>query len=144
MDRLRERLIGHINRKDWWHVPPRDPQAYRKRGKFYASSFKEAEFWGRPLNEPLRVTVANPLAGHERRIERHLFGKVLSRRVLARAKPGREWMEARWALDARMKSVALTMGYDAIVLMHPGAFEAYERTDRMPRSIELNILEVPV
>lgn len=40
-----EKLIAHVNRKDWWHVPPRDPSAYSKRGKFFASSFREAEFW---------------------------------------------------------------------------------------------------
>jgi hypothetical protein len=40
---LRERLIAHVNRKQWWHVPPVDPNAYKKRGKFLASSFVEAE-----------------------------------------------------------------------------------------------------
>jgi hypothetical protein len=43
-----QKLVRHINRKAWWHVPPRDPRAYEKRGKFLASSFREAEFYGRP------------------------------------------------------------------------------------------------
>jgi len=51
-DHLFEKLVAHVNRKGWWHVPPRDPTAYGKRGKFFASSFREAEFWGRPLDEP--------------------------------------------------------------------------------------------
>jgi len=54
---LMQRFIARINRKDWWHVPPRDPSAYKKRGQFFASSFREAEFWGRPLDEPQRVRV---------------------------------------------------------------------------------------
>jgi hypothetical protein len=59
------KLVSHINRKDWWHVPPLDPDAYRKRGKFLASSFAEAELYGRPLDTPQRVTIANPLVGDE-------------------------------------------------------------------------------
>ncbi|HUI43784.1 MAG TPA: hypothetical protein VL523_17625 [Terriglobia bacterium] len=61
MTEPRQKLIAHINRKAWWHVPPRDPSAYRKRGKFYASSFAEAEFWGRPLDRPERAATPNPL-----------------------------------------------------------------------------------
>ena len=44
-----QRMVSHINRKAWWHCPPLDPEAYFKRGKFYASSFAECEFYGRPL-----------------------------------------------------------------------------------------------
>lgn len=108
MDDMREKLIAHINRKDWWHVPPGDPKAYEKRGKFYASSFREAEFWGRALDEPHYVRVANPLIGDEESIERALFGRSVpvpdptSPKVL-------EW---RWKLDARMKKSALAKGYD--------------------------------
>lgn len=42
---LYDKLVAHVNRKQWWHVPPVDPAAYKKRGKFYSVSFKEAEFW---------------------------------------------------------------------------------------------------
>jgi hypothetical protein len=51
-----QKLIKHINRKDWWHVRPADPRAYEKRGKFFTSSFGEAEFYGRPDDVPERVT----------------------------------------------------------------------------------------
>lgn len=51
----REKLLARINRKDWWHVPPANPAAYGQRGKFLASTFQEAEFWGRPLDTPIRV-----------------------------------------------------------------------------------------
>ncbi len=58
-------LISHINRKDWWHVPPLDAKAYQKPGKFLASSFAEAELYGRPLDLPQKVTITNPLIGDE-------------------------------------------------------------------------------
>jgi hypothetical protein len=31
---LYDRLVAHVNRKNWWHVSPVDPDAYKKRGKF--------------------------------------------------------------------------------------------------------------
>jgi hypothetical protein len=51
------RIVAHVNRKAWWHLPPQDPMAYRKRGKFFASSFAEAEFYGRPLGSGMLKTV---------------------------------------------------------------------------------------
>src|SRR5258708_40252368 len=79
--RFFEKLVAHVNRKKWWHVPPRNPKAYSKRGQFLASSFREAEFWGRPLDEPLRVTVANPLISDEERIESELLGRRVPQRA---------------------------------------------------------------
>jgi hypothetical protein len=127
-----EKLIAHVNRKDWWHVPPRDPSAYSKRGKFFASSFREAEFWGRPLDEPQRVTNTRPLVGDEDTIEMILFGRRVSSEDIA--------MERRWVLDARIKKASLAHGYDSIVLMTPQAFSAFNSIGTLPRSMELNIL----
>ncbi len=45
---LYDRLIAYVNRKQWWHVPPVDPDAYKKRGKFFSVSFAAAEFWVAP------------------------------------------------------------------------------------------------
>jgi hypothetical protein len=129
-----EKLINHVNRKEWWHVPPQDPAAYRKRGKFLASSFREAEFWGRPLDDPQRVTIANPIAGDERTVERKLLGRQVGSEDMT--------MEARWALDARLRRAALAKGYDSIVLMTNKAFKEFSRSGRIPRSIELNIFSV--
>ena len=127
-----DRLIRHINRKDWWHVPPVDPNAYRKRGKFLASSFREAEFWGRPLDEPQRVRVITPLVGDEETMETELFGKRLSSDDMS--------MEQRWALDAKMKNTALAKSYDSIVLMTAKGFADFINAKKLPRSFELNIL----
>jgi hypothetical protein len=129
-----ERLVAHVNRKEWWHVPPRDPSAYRIRGKFLASSFREAEFWGRPLDEPQRVAVSKPLIGDEETIEKELFGRRVSTEDIT--------MEERWKLDARMRRAALRKGYDSLVLMAPKAFAEFQSTGKLPRSIELNVLNL--
>jgi hypothetical protein len=128
-----ERLVAHVNRKDWWHVPPQDPKAYLKRGKFLASSYVEAEFWGRPFDAPQKVKVSRPIIGDEATIERILFGRSVSGEDLS--------MENRWALDARMKKAALKKGYDSIVLIAPKAFLVFRTTGKLPRSMELNILD---
>ena|SRR5260370_23967358 len=132
---LNAKLVKHLNRKTWWHVPPQDHTAYVKRGKFLASSFHEAEFWGRPLDEPQRVTVTHPLAGDEKAIERRLFGKRVSRDDVS--------IQERWALDAKMKKAAVAKGFDSIVLMTPRAYAAFKATGKLPRRMELNILLPP-
>ncbi|MGH9403190.1 MAG: hypothetical protein ACRD2P_13885 [Terriglobia bacterium] len=134
---MREKLIAHINQKNWWHVPPLNPTAYQKRGKFYASSFREAEFWGRPLDQPQHVCISNPLIGDEDSLETELFGRSV--RVPDPESPN--VLEWRWRLDAKMKKAALTKGYDAIVLITPKAFAAYKECGKIPRSVELNVLK---
>ena len=131
-----QKLVSHINRKDWWHVPPLDPAAYQKRGKFLASSFGDAEFYGRPLDEPQRVRIANPLVGDEETVWRCLFGKVIS--VPEPEEP--EFVKERLAIDARMKRAAVAKEYDSIVIMHPTTFAAFKKTGKIPVSIELNVL----
>ena len=133
-----QKLVSHINRKNWWHVPPLDPDAYQKRGKFLASSFGEAEFYGRPLDEPQRVRIANPLMGDEETICLSLFGKVMS----VPEPEERNFVRKRLALDARMKRTALGEGYDSIVLFHPRTFAVFKKTGKIPRSIELNVLNL--
>jgi len=131
-----QKLVSHINGKNWWHVPPLDATAYRRRGKFLASSFGEAEFYGRPLDEPQRVTIANPLIGDEQTICLSLFGKVIS----VPEPEERKFVKERLALDSRMKRAALERGYDSIVLLHPRTFAVFKRTGNIPRSVELNVL----
>ncbi len=126
-----DKLIAHVNRKAWWHVPPSDPQAYGKRGKFLASSFQEAEFYGRPLDEPQKVAVSRPLIGDERAISKALG-----------IPPQHEGMALGEiaAHDARWRSAALAKGFDSIVLMAPKAYARLRTDGQIPRSIELNIL----
>ncbi len=109
-----------------------DPNAYKKRGRFLASTFREAEFWGRPLDEPQRVRIIAPLVGHEETIETKLFGERLSCDDMS--------IEERWALDARMKKSALAKGYDSIILMTAKWFSEFRNVGKLPRSLELNAL----
>jgi hypothetical protein len=130
---LDERLIAYVNRKNWWHVPPVDPGSYKKRGKFFSVSFAAAEFWGRPLDEPEKVTISKPLVGDEKYI-----AKVLG------IPPQYEGMDLEKIAehDALWRNAALKKGFDAIVLMAPVTFAEWKRSGKIPRSLELNVLQV--
>jgi hypothetical protein len=138
-----EKLIQRINRKDWWHVPPVDPASYSKRGKFLASTYRAAEFWGRPNSEPERVKIKNPLIGDEETIECTLLGCYESKswpdidKDIAAGKP---FAARRYALDARLYQAGRVRGYDAIVLLSPSNFAKFKAEGRIPLSIELNLL----
>ncbi len=129
---LYDRLIAHVNRKKWWHVPPVDPDAYKKRGTFLASSFEAAEFYGRPLDEPQKVLSARPLVGDEKGIARVLG-----------IPPQHEGMtlEQIAAHDAKWRNAALKKGFDAILLMAPKCFAEWKAVGKIPRSLELNVLD---
>lgn len=124
------RLVVHINRKAWWHVPPADPGAYRKRGKFLASSFREAQFYGRPLDEPQRVRVTRPLVGDE---------KSIAKRLNLRPQDQDMTLDEIAAHDAKWKTAALRKGFDSIVVMLPKSFVEFKACGKVPRSLELNI-----
>jgi hypothetical protein len=126
-----ERIVAHVNRKAWWHVPPRDPMAYSKRGKFFASSFSEAEFYGRPLDDPQRVVIANPLVGDESAIAKALGIPPQHARMS---------LEEIAAHDMLWRNGALAKGFDSIVLMTPKAFSHLRTDGKLPRSLELNVL----
>jgi hypothetical protein len=128
---LYDRVVTHVNRKNWWHVPPVDADAYKKRGKFFSVSFAAAEFWGRPLDEPERVTISKPLVGDEKRI-----AKILG------IPPQHDGMTLKQiaAHDAKWRNAALKKGFDAILLMSPKCFAEWNATGKIPRSLELNIL----
>ncbi|PYT58189.1 MAG: hypothetical protein DMG35_18670 [Acidobacteria bacterium] len=126
-----EKLIGFVNRKDWWHVPPVDPGAYRKRGKFLASSFEAAEFWGRPLDEPQKVIVAKPLIGDERTISK-VLGIALQHDGMT--------LKQIAAHDALWRNAALEKGFDSILLMAAKCFAEFKASGKIPRSLELNLL----
>ena len=132
----RDKLLARINRKDWWHVPPADPKAYQKRGKFLASTFREAEFWGRPLDAPIHVRIANPIVGDEPFIETGLLGAPSE----YSGDDSPKMLEWRWKLDANLKKAAMAKGYDSIVLMSCNAYTKFAKEGKIPLSIELNLL----
>ena len=127
------KIIAHVNRKNWWHVPPQEATAYSKRGKFFASTYSEAEFYGRPLDTPQRVNISNPVVGDEQTI-----AQVLG---IPQQQEGMS-LEEIAAHDAIWRNAALKKGFDSIVLMTPKAFERFLADGKLPRSIELNVLNM--
>jgi hypothetical protein len=129
---FQDRLIAYINRKNWWHVPPQDPEAYSERGKFYASTYREAEFYGRPNDSPERVRIERPLVGDERAVS-----QVLG---IPAQHAGMTLQEIAQH-DARWRDAAIARGYDSILLMSQKDFSEFRASGRVPRSMELNILK---
>jgi len=128
-----ETAVKHVNRKKWWHVPPENPNAYRMRGKFFASTFAEAEFYGRPLDEPHRVTIAKPLVGDE---------LTISKALGVPPQHDNMSLDQIAAHDAVWRNAALKKGFDSILLMAPKCFAEFRTTGKLPRSLELNVLRV--
>lgn len=126
-----QKLVKHVNRKQWWHVPPRDPHAYEKRGKFFASTFSEAEFYGRPQDEPERVVITNPLIGDER---------TIARKLRVPAQNAKMTLDEISKHDAQWRDAALRNGYDSILLMTAKSFAAFRVSGKIPRTLELNVL----
>jgi hypothetical protein len=140
---LRKILIDKINKAYWWHVTPVDPDAYKKRGKFLASSYSRAEFYGRPNMEPERVNILNPVFGYsEKEILKYLFPEKYKDLMLkAHDDYQDDWYEKRIGLDSKMYKQAKKAGFDAIVLVDSTGRKSLEQ-NRKPRSIELNLLNV--
>jgi len=140
MKNIKTILVEKINRSEWWHVPPSDPDAYKKRGKFLANTFLRADFYGRPNDIPDKVAIANPIYGFsERAILKKLFPNEHKKIYSRFAKPKKDWYEYRIDVDARMARRAKELGYDAIVLMDCNGRKYLEK-NRKPPSIELNLL----
>lgn len=143
-DSLKQVLIEKINESNWWHTPPKDKNAYEKRGKFLASTWEEAFFYGRPYDEPEQVEVKNPVYGtSEKEILEQLFpgqSEELLRRVKRNDK-GYEsgFYDRRIELDAKMCSKAKELGFDSIVLLGSDGREYLEKNQKPP-SVELNLL----
>ena len=137
-------LVQKINKSDWWHVPPRDVASYNKRGKFLASSFLQAEFYGRPNDIPEKVKISAPVFGFtEDEILEQLFpGNVAQIRKdfkLDLEERHDDWYEKRTKLDAKMFQHAREKVFDAIVLLNPTGRKYIEKRQK-PHSIELNLL----
>lgn len=141
MKQTKEILIDKINKSSWWHVAPRDSHAYKKRGKFLASTYLQAAFYGRPNETPEKVQIKNPIFGFsEIAILKRLFGKLKGKLYL-KSVLNVDTYEARIGLDAKMYRKAKQLGYDAIVLMAKNAEKALVK-GKKPNSIELNLLNI--
>ena len=128
-----EKLIRYINYHKWWRTGIPDEKAIKARGLFYASSYKDAEFYGRPIDTPFSVNVKNPLFGDETHIMQ-LLGLPLLSPVGS--------IKERFALDAKMMRHAIAKNYDAIALFTTNGYEKYLKNGTTPRSIELQVFQV--
>jgi len=137
---LKQVPVDKINNSHWWHVPPMDSDAYKKRGKFLASTFSQASFYGRPNNKPEKVAITNPIWGtSELEILKTLFPNEcdnLYATVTSTDEKG--WYKRRIDLDAKMYQKAKKLGYDAVVLLNKDGIRQLD-INRKPRSIELNL-----
>jgi len=132
-------LIQKINQSTWWHVPPRDPNAYKKRGKFLASTYKQAEFYGRPNDISEKVKISNPVYGtSEINILKILFPMDYKKIYASLLCDCKNRYKRRIRLDSKMYQKAKSMGYDAIVLLGSNG-DKYLMKNRKPHSIELNL-----
>lgn len=138
--RIKKVITDKINKSVWWHVPPQNPDAYRKRGKFLASTYKQAEFYGRPNDAPERISIKNPVYGFsEMEILKKLFPSDYKNKLLSEDSEIPNWYKQRIALDAAMFRKAKTLGHDAIVLFGLAGRKFLEK-NRKPSSVELNLL----
>ena len=133
-------LIEKVNKSYWWHVVPADPTAYEKRGKFFASTYLQASFYGKPKHGPERVSIQNPLCGSsEEEILKELFPANHNELYNQVLDEGNGWYKRRINLDSKISLTAKRNGYDSIVLICSNGKNSLEK-NRKPRSIELNLL----
>lgn len=138
---MKNTLIQKINQSDWWHVQPEDSNAYKKRGKFLASTYLQAEFYGKPNITPEKVNIKNPVFGFsENEILKQLFKspKLDSLKDLENTK--KDFYKKRIALDSQIYKKAKSLGYDSIVLMTTQGKSALQKKKK-PNSIELNLIQ---
>lgn len=140
MNSIKKVLIEKVNKSKWWHVFPQNHNAYAKRGKFFASTFQQAAFYGRPNDIPSRVLIKNPIYGFlEAEILKKLFPEAYKDMLLPEDTDSKNWYKQRIALDAAIFRKAKSSGYDAVVLMAANG-KKYLENNKKPPSIELNLL----
>ena len=139
MAKIKDILIEKVNKSDWWHVLPSDKFAYQKRGKFLASTYHQAEFYGHPNINPEKVKISNPVFGFsEQEILKALFGQTAKAKMLKHSEDD-NFYKKRITLDGEMFQKAKSLGYDAIVLICKSGKKSLMQ-NKKPNSIELNLL----
>jgi hypothetical protein len=142
---LKDFLIRKINAGEWWHVTPRDPDAYNKRGKFFASTYLQAQYYGKPTDTPEKVTINNPVFGFsEEEILKQIIPYYKDNKLMTDMLSDTDdenWYDRRITVDATMFSAAKKLGYDSIILICRSGYKALIK-NRKPNSIELNLLNV--
>jgi len=139
---MKDLLIQKIGESEWWHVPPKDPLAYKKRGKFLASTYLQAKFYGKPNMESERVKIKSPVFGFsESEILQQLFGSKWRHYLNKVLNAENDFYQKRIELDAEIYKKAKSLKYDSIVLMTDAGRRALQRGHK-PKSIELNLYSI--
>lgn len=126
----RAKLIKRVNRKAWWRTCLPSKKAIRDRGLFFASSFEEAEFYGRPLDTPFRVQIKNPLVGSFAHVQKKLLGHY---------EPRIHTIKQIFARDRLIRKHAGILGFDSIIVLSEKGYRNFCADGTLPRSIELNV-----
>ncbi len=142
---LKDLLINKINSGKWWHATPCDPDAYNKRGRFFASTYLQAQYYGKPNDAPEKVTINNPVFGFsEEEIWRQVIPSYRDNKLMMDILDDTDdenWYDRRITVDAKMFSAAKKLGYDSIILICQSGYKTLLK-NRKPHSIELNLLNV--
>jgi hypothetical protein len=72
--------------------------------------------------------------GDDQVIKKKLIGRVKSDPKMS--------IQRRLALDAKLRHAALRKGFDSIVLLTPKSLETLRRNGTIPRTIELNVVNL--
>lgn len=128
-EETRKRVIKRINQREWWRTRV-NKDVLQERGLFLVSSFRYAEFYGRPLDNPFKVDLKNPLIGDEA-FAMGILGLPVPREDIS----GKEILE----MEAKKMSVGIAMGFDSIAIMSPNEFKKLKEIGRLPNGYELQI-----
>lgn len=125
-----QKISNYINKKEWWRAALPDDVSIKERGVFLASSYSEASFYGRPLDNTFKVNISKPLVGDE---------NYIMKKLSIENKLDDISVNDRFLLDKLMKEKASDAGYDSIVLLTPNGYKKFIETGNIPKSIELNV-----
>ena len=125
------KIINAINKKEWWRTFLPNKEEIKKRGVFFTSSFKQAEFYGRPLDAPFKVVIKNPYISTPSKLDKDILGKILNE--------DGQIIKERFDNDTKIKSILSAKGYDSIIIVPDNYISKLFDTGKLPKSIELNI-----
>lgn len=128
-EEIGRRVTKKINQREWWRTWV-NKEALQERGLFLVSSFRYAEFYGRPLNNPFKVDLKNPLIGDEAFVMDFLGLSVPHEDM-----SGKEILE----MEAKKMSAGIAKGFDSIVIISPNEFKKLKESGRLPNGYELQV-----
>ncbi len=133
------RVIKRINQREWWRTWI-NKQALKERGLFLESCFRSAEFYGRPLDNPFKVNLKNPLIGDDEFVMSTLGLPPI---VWASYKDGMEEISEKENKIIKMQSVkmriAMDMGFDSIAILSANDFKRLKEKGRLPNGYDLQV-----